>query len=204
MENEGEPFKHFGFSNCLNYALCSLSEVDIQAGRNLEKCFFLGGQKGGLRQRFLPQLTLCRVALFSLQGPATSAGPTTARAGVRRRPCWCAPGWPASPARSRSSTPTELAPVRGRCQTPKGLADVFWKTTTNKTFLSAFSLEWVWGRTAGGPGEGREVNSSAKPPGRVGEGRAFSPEPARGRLHKNIGKENSALANGEILRAAIN
>jgi len=57
---------------------------------------------------------------------------------------------------------------------------------------------------ADGHGEGREVSGGAKPPGRAGQGLAFSPEPACGLLCKNISKENSALANGEILRAPIN
>lgn len=125
--------------------------------RNLEKLFFLGGQKGGWQQCFLPLLTLCFIALFHLQGPATSAGRTTARAGAQRRPCWCAPGWPASRARSRSSTPTEPAPGCGCCQTPQGLADVFWITTMDKKFSSASSLEWAWGGTAGGPREGSQA-----------------------------------------------
>lgn len=43
----GEPYKQLVFSNCLNYVLHSLSEAGVQVGRNLEKCFFLGGQKGG-------------------------------------------------------------------------------------------------------------------------------------------------------------
>lgn len=71
----------------------------------------------------------------------------------------------------------------------------------NKKFLSAFALEQVWGGTAGGP---REVHGGAKPPSWAGQGRAFSSKPARGLLHNNIRKENSALANGEILRAPIN
>lgn len=42
-----------------------------------------------------------------------------------------------------------------------------------------------------------------KPPGRAGQGQALSPEPAQGLLHTNVSKENSALANGEILHAPI-
>lgn len=115
------------------------------------------------------------VSLFPLQGPATSAGPTTAQAGVRRQPCWCALGWPASRARSRSSTPTEAAPGYRCCQTPKGLADLFWVTTINTTFLSAFSMEQEWGGTVGGRWEGRKMDSGAKPSSWAGQSLAFLP-----------------------------
>lgn len=111
------------------------------------------------------RLTLTRVPLFSLQGPATSAGPTTARAGARRLPCWCAPGSPASQARSRSSTPTEPGPGTG----PARLARVCWTTTTDKEFSIAFSQE----RDGGRPQGGREVKGGAKPPGRAWQRRAL-------------------------------
>lgn len=142
-----------------------------------------------------PPLTLSCVPVFALQGPATSAGPTTARAAARRPPCWCAPGWPASRARSRSNTPTEPAPGTG----PARLARLCWTTTTDKEFSSAFSQE----RDGGWPQGGREMKGGAKPAGRAGQGQALSPEPAQGLLHTNVSKENSALANGEILHAAI-
>lgn len=47
------------------------------------------------------------------------------------------------------------------------------------------------------------MKGGAKPPNQAGQGPALSPEPAQGLLHKNISKENSALANGEILHAPI-
>lgn len=119
-----------------------------------------------------PHLALTLVPVFALQGPATSAGPTTARAGARRLPCWCAPGSPASRARSRSNTPTEPAPGRG----PARLTQVCWTTVTDKEFSSAFSQEQD-GRQ---PQGGREVRSHP-----AGLGRArLSPKPAQGLLQK--------------------
>lgn len=82
---------------------------------------------------------------------------------------------------------------------PAGLAQVCWTAATDKEFLSAFSQE----RAGGQPQGGREVKGGAKPPGWAGQGQPLSPEPAQGLLHKNISKENSALANGEIVHARI-
>lgn len=169
--------------------------MGIQAGRNLRRVFSWVGRRGGWWRCRFPSLTLSRVPVFALQGPATSAGPSTARAAARRLPCWCAPGSPASRARSRSNTPTEPAPGTG----PARLARLCWTTTTDKEFSSAFSQE----RDGGRPQGGREVKGGAKPAGRAGQGQALSPEPAQGLLHTNVSKENSALANGEILHAAI-
>lgn len=86
-------------------------------------------------------------------------------------------------------------PGRGPCQARPGLLDDNDGQGIFKCFLSG-----VGRRAAQG---GREVKGGAKPPSWAGQGQALSPKPAQGLLHKNISKENSALANGEILHAPI-
>lgn len=128
----------------LNYAPRCLSEVGIQVGQNLRKVFSWAGRRGRWWQwRFPPHLTLIPVLLFALQGPATSAGPTTAQAGARRPPCSCVPGSPASRARSRSNTPTEPARARALPGSPRSAGQQ--QRTRNFQQLSLRS------RTAGGP-----------------------------------------------------
>lgn len=135
-----------------------------------EKCFPGQAEGEGGGSGTFPSLTLTHVLLFALQGRATSAGPTTARAGARRPPCSCAPGSLASRARSRSNTPTEQPRAWALPGSPR--PDGQPRRTRNFQVLPLRS------GTNRQPQGGREAKGGAKPPGQAGQGQALSPKPA--------------------------
>lgn len=167
-----------------------------RGGRNLEKSFFPGRAERRVVVALRPLANAVPYRSVSLAGTChigwayycTGGGAVAAMVVCTWLACFSG--------KKQKQYPYWAGP--GARALPGGLADLFWKTTINKRFWSAFSLEQV------APGEGRKVKGGGEPPGQAGCGQASSPKPARGLLRKNTSKENSTLANGEILPAPIN